>query len=93
MEFSIEGRRTKRGAFTGATVIGAVAEHEPDHKELSGTGRHWTSQWNNVDGSLVLVEDYTNSGKDHSYIHQEPDSLSPVQSCALEQFRAEHGLD
>lgn len=93
--FEIEGRSTGSGAFTDAVIIRPDgSEYEPDHKESSRTGNHWTSWWyDSLDDCLILVTDISNSGKDRSYIQQSPDPPTPQQVAALKHFTAEHWLD
>ena len=71
MDYTVEGRSTGRGAFTDATVLlpGAGLTKEPDHREASRTGNHWTTRWNDLpEGTIIFNIDITNSGKEHRSI-------------------------
>lgn len=92
MEYSIDGRSTRMGAFTDATVIGPDKEIPPNYEEQSKTGRHWTKEWDDISGCLVLVEDYTNSRKNHCAVPHKPDVLTPIQEEALRQFKLQHRI-
>lgn len=90
--FSIDGRRTRKGAYTDAVVIrpdGSV--YPPDGHEPSPT--HWVSRWRDVRGCLVLVTDITNSGKDNSRYELPEGELTDAQSELLEEFCTEHWLN
>ena len=91
MSFSFEGRSTDKGAYSDAEVIrpdGTV--YEPDETIPSGTGNHWTSEWSgDVSNCLILVTDFSNSGKDNSRF-ESPPKLTQKQTVRLEKFQEEH---
>lgn len=92
--FSIDGRDTRKGAYTDAEVVRpGGSTYPPDDYTPSGSGRSWTSSWRDVTGCLILVTDYTNSGKDHSRYNLPEGELTGAQSELLEEFCTEHWLN
>lgn len=90
--FGIETRSTGRGAYTNAMVIdpdGTVIE--PDRVESSRTGNHgWKGWYGPLVDCLILVDDYSNSGKDNSYYILPQGELSESQEIDLRAFEDKH---
>lgn len=88
-----EGRQTGSGAFTESKVFDPAGNKIMPYRESSKTGNHWTDTFKLEENIiyLVLVMDYSNSGKDNSNARIEGGGdLSEVQKELKKKFEEEH---
>lgn len=87
------GRNTGAGAFSSAKVFDGRGEELCPQTETSKSGNHWEDSFSLEESStyLVVVEDFSNSGKDNSYTRVEGSGeLSPEQIKRREAFHEQH---
>ena len=94
-EITFEGRCTGKGAFTQASVYALDGTVISPRTESSKSGNHWTNIFALDEGEvyLILIEDYSNSGKDGSCVRVEGDGeLSEIQRKLRNEFEKNHGM-